>query len=99
MTPDSGAKPAIRVPPDFVGPFSPKPGASSDPFPPSASVCAAYRERIEQDLARGRNATASWQDLVSDHGSTGGYQAVKRFVRKLRGPQLPETAGIALDPK
>ena len=28
---------------------------------------------------------AIWQDLVDDHGFTGGYQSVKRFVRKLRG--------------
>jgi transposase len=51
---------------------------------------------IEQDLARGRNGKAIWQDLVSDHGFAGDYQAVKRFVRKLRGPRLPEAAGIIL---
>ena len=28
---------------------------------------------------------AIWQDLVDSHGFTGGYQSVKRFVRKLRG--------------
>jgi hypothetical protein len=28
---------------------------------------------IEQDLARGRNGKAIWQDLVSDHGFAGGY--------------------------
>ena len=28
---------------------------------------------------------AIWQDLVDDHGFAGGYQSVKRFVRKLRG--------------
>ena len=28
---------------------------------------------------------AIWQDLVSYHGFVGGYQTVKRFVRKLRG--------------
>jgi len=33
---------------------------------------------------------------VSDHGFAGGYQAVKRFVRTLRGPQRPEAAGIIL---
>jgi hypothetical protein len=33
---------------------------------------------------------------VSDHGFAGDYQAVKRFVRKLRGPQRPEAAGIIL---
>lgn len=42
------AKPATQgaPPPDFIGPFAPKPGASS--APPSACVCEAYRERIEQ---------------------------------------------------
>jgi hypothetical protein len=33
---------------------------------------------------------------VSEHGFAGDYQAVKRFVRKLRGPQRPEAAGIIL---
>ena len=28
---------------------------------------------------------AIWQDLVSQYGFSGGYQSVKRFVRKLRG--------------
>jgi hypothetical protein len=89
VTPDSGAKPAI-VTPDFIAPFSPKQSVS----PPSASVCEEYRELIEQGLAGGRNGKAIWQDLVSDHGFAGDYQAVKRFVRKLRGPQRPEAAGI-----
>src|SRR6201993_4151735 len=92
VTPDSGAQPAIQVTPDFIAPFSQKQGVS----PPSASVCEEYRELIEQVLARGRNGKAIWQDLVSDHGFAGGYQAVKRFVRTLRGPQRPEAAGIIL---
>jgi transposase len=97
VTPDPGpAKPAIGVTPDFIAPFSEKQGAPNDPSPPSASVCEAYRELIEQGLARGRNGKAIWQDLVSDQGFAGSYQAVKRFVRKLRGPQLPEAAGIIL---
>jgi len=62
----------------------------------SASDCEPYRELIEQGLGRGRNAMAIWQDLVSDHDFAGSYQIVKRFVRKLRGPQLPEAAGIIL---
>jgi transposase len=95
VTPDPEAKPAT-VTPDFIAPFSEKQGAPSAPSPPSASVCEAYRELIEQGLARGRNGKAIWQDLVSDHGFAGGYQAVKRFVRTLRGPQRPEGAGIIL---
>jgi transposase len=96
VTPDSEAKPAIGVTPDFIAPFSEKQSAPSAPSPPSASVCEAYRELIEQGLARGRNGKAIWQDLVSDHGFAGGYQAVKRFVRALRGPQCPEATGIIL---
>jgi len=54
----------------FIAPFSEKQGAPSDPSPPSATICEAYRELIEQGLARGRNGKAIWQDLVSDHGLT-----------------------------
>jgi hypothetical protein len=90
------SKPAKEVTPDLIGPFSQKPGSPSAPSPPSASVCEAYREQIQQSLARGRNGKAIWQDLVSEHGFSGDYQAVKRFVRKLRGPQQPEAAGIIL---
>src|SRR5215471_4239194 len=82
------AKPAIQPTPDFYAAFSRK--------PPVPSTCEVYRELIEQGLARGRNGKAIWQDLVSEHGFTGGYQAVKRFVQKLRGPQQPEPAGIIL---
>src|SRR5215813_923850 len=82
------AKPAIQPTPDFFAAFSRKPSTPSS--------CEAYRDRIEEGLARGRNGKAIWQDLVSEHGFTGGYQAVKRFVQKLRGPQRPEPAGIIL---
>jgi len=53
---------------------------------------------IEQGLDRGRNAMATWQDLVSDHGFAGGYQTVKRFVCKLRGSSRPTAAGIIFTP-
>jgi transposase len=51
------------------------------------SVCEPFREAIELGLSRGRDATAIWQDLVSESGFSGGYQTVKRYVRKLRGKQ------------
>jgi len=44
---------------------------------------------IELALARGRNAMAIWQDLVSFHGFASRYPSVKRFVRQLRGTQTP----------
>jgi hypothetical protein len=41
-----------------------------------------------------RPSWASGKDLVDGHGFTGGYQSVKRFVRKLRGPVTPEARVI-----
>ena len=38
--------------------------------------------------------SAFWQDLVDRHGFRGGYQTVKRFVRKLRGSVWPEARVI-----
>ena len=94
-TDPDGAKPAIQVTTDSGGSSSESPGPPTHPKP-SASACEPYRERVEQGLRRGRNAMAIWQDLVSDHGYAGGYQTVKRFVHKLRGPQPPQAAGIIL---
>src|SRR5712664_1230335 len=85
------SKPAIEVTTDFGQPISPTIGNHR-----ATSACEPYRDLIEQGLDRGRNGKAIWQDLVSDHGFAGDYQAVKRFVRKLRGPQRPEAAGIIL---
>ena len=85
VTPDSsGSKPANEVIPDLNAAFSPKPAIRS--------ACEAYRELIERGLALGRNSKANWEDLVSDQGFAGNYQAVKRFVRKLRGPRRREAA-------
>jgi len=91
------AKPAIQVIADFgagsaeeqVVPPEPRPSRS-----PSASASEPYRELIELGLARGRNARAIWQDLVDAHGFAGGYQSVRRYVRKLRGTTAPEACGV-----
>src|SRR5215471_7959216 len=45
-TPDPDSKPAIQVTTGFIGPFSQKPSVPGTSFPPSASACVAYRERI-----------------------------------------------------
>ena len=68
---------------------APQPGRS-----PSASACEAYREAIEAGLSKGRNARAIWQDLVDAYGFAGGYQSVKRFIRKFRGKQSPEACAV-----
>jgi transposase len=74
---DPDSKPANEVIPD----------SSSNPSTKNTTASASepYRELIEQALSRGRNAKGIWQDLVDDHGFSGGYQSVKRFINKLRG--------------
>ena len=93
------SKPAneYQVTTDSGASFSGNQGPPTDHPQQSASACEPYRELIEQGLSRGRNAMAIWQDLVSYHGFVGGYQTVKRFVRKLRGSE-PEAVGIILTP-
>jgi hypothetical protein len=67
----------------------PKPGRS-----PSASACAPYRDAIQVGLAKGCNAMGIWQDLVDFCGFTGGYQSVRRFVRKRQGSPSPEACAV-----
>jgi hypothetical protein len=56
------------------------------------SNCEPYREFIQESLGRGRNATAIWQDLVTEFGFTHRYQSVKRFVNKLQPSELKPAA-------
>jgi transposase len=93
---DSEAKPANEVTTDFIRPFSPKTPIVLPPSQVSISDCEPFRETIQQGLSCGRNAMAIWQELVTDHGFSGAYNTVKRFVRKLRGVQQPEAVGIIL---
>ena len=62
----------------------------------SSSFCDPFREAIELGLSRDRNAMAFSQDLVSESGFRGGYQTVKRFVRKLRGNQPLQPLAVIL---
>jgi transposase len=95
-TDSEGSKPAIQVATDFAAlpacepqPETASPCAIRPRRSPRASACEPYRELIELALARGRNAIAIWQDLVSFHGFASRYPSVKRFVRQLRGTQIP----------
>ena len=92
----SPSKPAIEVATDFIRPFSEKPVIQLPVSNTSASVCEPFRETIELGLSRGRNAMAIWQDMVTDHGFSGAYNTVKRFVRTLRGSEQPKAVGIIL---
>jgi len=48
-----------------------------------ASQCAPLSAMIEHGLLAGLSAQRIYQDLVAGHAFTGGYDAVKRFVRQL----------------
>ncbi len=51
--------------------------------PGRASQCAPLAAVIEQGWLAGLSAQRIYQDLVAGHAFTGGYDAVKRFVRQL----------------
>ena len=90
------AKPAMQVTTDFE--FTRLP-TKPPPTTPTLSHCEPYREFIQESLARGRNATAIYQDLVTDYGFPHSYQSVKRFVNKLCPPELqPARAVIITEP-
>ena len=75
------SKPAMEAIPDSSAGPPPRSG--------TASTSEPYRELIERELGKGRNAKGIWQDLVDDHGFAGGYQSVKRFINRLRGSASP----------
>ena len=60
----------------------------------SASRCGPWREVIEQALRERRNAVSIWQQLVDQHGFSGSYQSVRRFLQKLRGGNLVEACAV-----
>lgn len=47
------------------------------------SQCESYREVIQAKLDQQLSAQRIWQDLVAEHGFSGKYDSVKRFVRRL----------------
>ncbi len=64
------------------------PAQTAPPWPPTCALavsrCEPLRPFIEAQLRLRRNAMAIYQDLVDQHGFTGAYNSVKRFVAKLR---------------
>jgi len=63
----------------------PRPPASEIKLPKQIrSACESHRDWIEEQVRRGRNAMAIYQDLVELHAFTHRYNSVKRFVRLLK---------------
>src|SRR5712664_1752358 len=54
------------------------------------SFSAPFRDFIEEQLARGRNAFGIYQQLVDQNGFSASYESVKRFVRTLRKNVQPQ---------
>jgi len=88
--PDDYSKPANEV----ITGFLPEMTLPAQDGQRTASSSEAYRELIELELTRGRNAMGIYQDLVDRHGFRSSYQSVQRFVRKLRGATSPEARVI-----
>src|SRR5213594_1130869 len=94
ITGSEESKPANEVITDFIRQIPGKQPIQLPKSSASTSECEPYRDTIELELRRGRNAMAIWQDMVTGYGFSGGYQTVQRFVRKLHGSQGPEPVGI-----
>jgi transposase len=93
-TPAENSKPANEVITGFLPEVTlPEQGAKRQ-----SGASEAFREMIELELSRGRNAMGIYQDLVDGHGFTSSYQSVQRFVRKLRGAVSPEARVIIETP-
>jgi transposase len=97
----AGAKPAKAPPgsdsdagdskPAMAPPGSAPPATVIEPTPePSSSICVPYQAVILVKLEQGLSGKRIWQDLVAEHGFTGQYHSVRRFVRRLgQGRALP----------
>ncbi|MBN1960339.1 MAG: hypothetical protein JW841_05290 [Deltaproteobacteria bacterium] len=65
--------------------------SNSDLEPPKSSCphktskFVPYHDFIAESLQKGRNAKAIWHDLVDDHGFSGAYPSVLRYVKTIRG--------------
>jgi transposase len=81
--PASDSKPAI-VPTGSAEGFGPKPAiVPAGSKAGRTSQCAPFSSVIEAALLTGLSAQRIYQDLVASHGFRGGYDSVKRFVRRL----------------
>jgi len=91
LTGSAGSHPS--VPP--IGSITHPSVFQNRPNPPTGSSgpvskCEPFRELILQAIERGLSRQRIWQDLQLEHGFDGGYDCVKRFVRRLRvATELP----------
>ncbi len=72
-----------QIPPPWPPADTPAPTVTTKTVG-SISACEAHRSWIEAQVQLGRNAVSIYQDLVEAHGFAHRYNAVKRFVARLR---------------
>ena len=84
-------QPRLQNPPNAptgsVVEYSGLPVRTIKPGPPSN--CEPYRGEISRKLEQGLTAQRIWQDLIEEHGFSGRYPTVRRFVHQLKA-QTPE---------
>lgn len=62
------------------------------------STCAAHEAAIRTGVEQGLTAQRIFQDLRTDHGFSGGYDAVKRYVRRLTAAQPRRVERMECEP-
>jgi transposase len=92
-SPESGSTASEMIlgsyPQNNSKPANVTPGSGFFPIPDRSlgppSLCQPLSAVIESKLEAGLCGQRIWQDLVSEHGFSGFYSSVKRFIRRLGG--------------
>jgi transposase len=63
---------------------SPQTDPRAGPAPKRPSGCEPWRSTIEEKVELGLSAQRIYQDLTTEHGFSGSYFSIRRFVRGLR---------------
>jgi len=91
------SKPAI-MPAGTEPVESPKPAIVPIGKPGRRSDCEPYRAVIDTGIEKGLSAQRLFQDLRVEHGFTGGYDSVKRYVRRLTAGQPERVYRMECEP-
>jgi len=82
------SNPSASAGPDGTGGIHPGAACTLPPTRPGrGSSCEAFHSIILFQLEQGLSAQRIYQDLVAEHGFTGSYYSVRRFVRPLKASE------------
>jgi len=72
---------------------------STAPCPPETpSTVEPHPDTVKKLLDQGVEIAAIWHRLQENHGYTGGYSSVRRFVHRLRPPESRAVVCVHTDP-